>query len=514
MGCACSLFNKMTMRRIIFCIIAIMSNFTFAFPQITNDSKRGDIWVVGYRRAPDVQDYLAKFDFSSGSLDVDTFYTSTWQLRATSTISDTSGNLLLVFTGCAIANAQGKAIKNSANMPPDPVIQQLYCPNDYPLPQTLMLLTDPKSDTLYYALMSGARYQSTVGFSTYGLYLSHLSVHEVLEKNTQLFPFEIFSAHLAACRHANGRDWWVVVNKLQTNQYYKYLIDPSGVQGPFVQSIGMASTKPSNGSGQAVFSPDGTRYVRFSDRDDMLIFDFDRCSGELSNYTHVDVPGNEEFNINSGVAISPSSEFAYAFCGKTAYQLNLLAPDIQNSLTLIGTWDGTLVNGVWATYFNVAALAPDGKIYSTVPGSNPYLHIVHQPDLPAPACQFEQHAMLLPEPVWNSNSMPNLPNYRLGPAVGGPCDSLTTDVKAPVEDVAWQLAPNPTTGVFYLTLPDVGNYRLRIVNTMGSVVQELTLPGGQQTIRLNEVLPNGTYWVQWTGTAHQSNGQLKVSLIR
>ena len=76
------------------------------------------------------------------------------------------------------------------------------------------------------------------------------------------------------------------------------------------------------------------------------------------------------------------------------------------------------------------------------------------------------------------------------------------------------LQPNPTTGVFQLTLPDQGNYRVRIVNAIGSVVQEQTLPGGQQTIRLNEVLPNGTYWVQWTGTAHQSNGQLKVSLIR
>ncbi len=441
------------MKAFFFSSIIIALTTTIGFAQLPNDEKRGNNWIVGYRQKPETQNFLPQFNFNSGSLQIDSFFpVSSWPLSKNSTISDKNGELKLLFTGCSLLNKSGQAIKNGENMIPDSIIWQLYCPDYYPLPQTLLLLPDPGNDTLYYSVMSGARYQDNVGFSTYGLYLSHLSEHEVLEKNVQLFPFNVFSGHLAACRHANGRDWWVVVNKLTTNEYYKYLIGPGGVQGPFVQKIGNISSRRSSGSGQAVFSADGTRYLRFSDTDDLLVFDFDRCSGELSNFLHVDVPGNEQlFPLNSGLAVSPNSRYAYTFCGKYAYQLDLEVSDIAASLTLIGEWDGTLVNGIWATYFNVAALAPDGKIYSTGPGSIPYLHIVHQPDLPAPYCQFEQHALLLPDPVWNGSAMPLLPDYHMGPMKGSPCDTLTLDTDTTVNKDYFRLGPNPNTGAFQVS---------------------------------------------------------------
>ncbi len=419
--------------------------------QLPTDHKRGNNWILGYLRSPGVQDFLPQFNFNSGNLQIDTFLpTYSWPFSTNSTISDKNGELKLLFTGCSMVNKRGQAIKNGESMIPDSIIRQLYCPDYYPLPQTLLLLPDPGNDTLYYSVMSGLRYQDNVGFSSYGLYLSHLSEHEVLEKNVQLFPQEIFSGHLAACRHANGRDWWIIVNKLTMNEYYKYLIDPDGVQGPFVQKIGNISSRPSNGTGQAVFSADGTRYLRFSDTDDLLVFDFDRCSGELSNFLYVDVPGNEEFAINSGLAVSPNSRYAYTFCGKYAYQLDLEASDIAASLTLIGEWDGTLVNGIWPAYFNAAALAPDGKIYGAG-HSIPYLHIVHQPDLPAPNCQFEQHAILLPEPVWHGKAMPLLPDYHMGPMKGSPCDTLTLDTDTTVNKDYFRLGPNPNTGAFQVS---------------------------------------------------------------
>ena len=51
--------------------------------------------------------------------------------------------------------------------------------------------------------------------------------------------------------------------------------------------------------------------------------------------------------------------------------------------------------------------------------------VIHQPNLPYPDCMVEQHGIKLP--TYNSASLPNFPNYRLGPLDGSPCDTLGLD---------------------------------------------------------------------------------------
>jgi hypothetical protein len=60
-----------------------------------------------------------------------------------------------------------------------------------------------------------------------------------------------------------------------------------------------------------------------------------------------------------------------------------------------------------------------------VPNGVRYLHVINNPDLPCPACNIEQHGVHLP--TYNAASLPNFPNYRLGPLDGSPCDSLGID---------------------------------------------------------------------------------------
>lgn len=54
--------------------------------------------------------------------------------------------------------------------------------------------------------------------------------------------------------------------------------------------------------------------------------------------------------------------------------------------------------------------------------TTPYLHVINNPDLPGDNCDVCQHCVALPS--WNSFSMPNFPNYRLGYLEGSPCDTL------------------------------------------------------------------------------------------
>ncbi|MCB9295078.1 MAG: PKD domain-containing protein [Lewinellaceae bacterium] len=179
--------------------------------------------------------------------------------------------------------------------------------------------------------------------------------------------------------------------------------------------------------GQACFSPDGKWYVRFntvtnSVGDFVDIYHFDRCNGALSNHLKFNYFDGSH---SGGVAISPNSRYLYISSYLYIYQYDLWADDIEASRDTVAVYDGyTDINGL-GTRFYLAQLGPDGKIYLSCPNGVRELHVIHRPDKPGPACQVEQRGILLP--TFNASSLPNFPNYRLGPIDGSPCDTLGID---------------------------------------------------------------------------------------
>jgi PKD repeat protein len=55
------------------------------------------------------------------------------------------------------------------------------------------------------------------------------------------------------------------------------------------------------------------------------------------------------------------------------------------------------------------------------------MHRIEYPDKPGETCLVRQHSVRLP--TLNSFSIPNNPNYRLGPMDGSPCDTLSINNK-------------------------------------------------------------------------------------
>jgi hypothetical protein len=227
---------------------------------------------------------------------------------------------------------------------------------------------------------------------------------------------------LSACRHANGRDWWVILPTLNSNLYYRYLLTPSGIELVGVQEIG--ETVPT-GLGQALFSPDGTKHIRFNGISEQAgefttIYDFDRCTGLLSNFRQFNYPIG---GGGGGAFISKNSRYLYTSSTTTLYQYDLLDEDIEATRTLVAVYDGHL--DFLPTTFYLGQLAPDGKIYICSTNGVTSLHVIHNPDAECPDCRIEQHGIELP--TFNSFSIPNQPNYRLGPIDGSPCDTLGID---------------------------------------------------------------------------------------
>ena len=80
----------------------------------------------------------------------------------------------------------------------------------------------------------------------------------MVSKDNVLFKAQIKGFQLQACRHANGRDWWIIVLTQKGHVLY-ILLDPSGVHAIHTQAIGKYN--PVLSAGNATFSHAGDKYA-------------------------------------------------------------------------------------------------------------------------------------------------------------------------------------------------------------------------------------------------------------
>jgi hypothetical protein len=133
------------------------------------------------------------------------------------------------------------------------------------------------------------------------------------------------------------------------------------------------------------------------------------------------------------------------------YQFDVTTPDIAASMVHIAEWDSFYSpSPPFATLFSVSLLAPDGKIYMSTGNSTDRLHAINQPDQPGLACDLVQHGIVLP--TYYAESIPNHPNYHLGPVDGSVCDSLGINAGVPERGPPLRVSayPNPNRGTFTL----------------------------------------------------------------
>jgi hypothetical protein len=96
----------------------------------------------------------------------------------------------------------------------------------------------------------------------------------------------------------------------------------------------------------------------------------------------------------------------------------------------IAHWDSTYSPfPPYATVFDIAQLAPNGKIYIGTGNTTLRMHVINNPDEPGLACNLVQHGITTPTYYWNS--LPNHPNYFLGALAGSPCDTLSVGGRSP-----------------------------------------------------------------------------------
>ncbi len=430
--------------------------------------------------------------------------------RTSANITDTSGNLLFSTNGYFIANATGDTMQNGSGLNPSAYTSNW--PTGLHISQGCLILPKPETPDLYCLFHCTVDDEQTS--TAHYLYLTTIGMSldaglgGVVTKNQVLIDDTLNVGKITAVRHANGRDWWIFCHKVNTNLFYRLLLTPNGVSLDGSQTIGVIRPKD---VGQVCFSPDGSKFAYYWGQfnQDLEIFDFDRCTGLFSDPVHILI---SDANTMGGVAFSPSNRFLYVSSVQDVYQYDTEAPDIGASMVHIAEWDGFYSpSPPFATLFDIAQLAPDGKIYIGTGNSTQHLHVIHDPDSAGLACNMEQHGIALPR--YFNNSLPNHPNYHLGPIDGSVCDSLGINVGVPESAMqeAVQAYPNPTNGAFTLSYPAQPNAgELEVRDLSGRLVLRERIPAWSQMHRVVLHQSSGLYHVtlRWGNT----RGSLRVVL--
>jgi hypothetical protein len=458
------------MKNILFFFLFITGNCLAQYPL---DIKSDYNWLFGYGSQP-----IRPWGGSLLSFNGNTFDTS-WHnhngihLRATNTSqSDKDGNLLYYFDGYHVVGANHQLLPNgdSINCCGDDFFN--YYPQGQPTMQgalTLAFIDTINNDITKYKLFHRPFYFQGSNIVHYTLRYSEIrlidNVLQVYSKDNIVHHDTIEFGNLTAVRHANGRDWWLIQKKLNKKKYFIYLSSPDTTKLIHTITKGIYNKVI---FGQHLFTPDGTKYIQAGQQNDfsisykyhIQIFPFDRCTGLMSNPVHLEFV-DSTYSASASAAISPNSRYLYLANRFKIWQFDLQAPDILASKTTVAEYDGFVdsTGGLpFGTTFVWMQLGPDNKIY-ICGGNTIYLHTIDNPDEPGLACNVNQHSFKMP--TLNAYSIPNFPNYRLGPIDGSPCDTLGIDNLTNIIDKLdnnsepVRLYPNPASDYITLVIPRI-----------------------------------------------------------
>lgn len=458
----------------------------FICSSLTIYSQKYDyIWLYG--AATNAQDLIegSRLDFNYQPVRVDSLLLNMKLDTSNGIVCDENGDLLFYTNGCWIADQTHNMMQNGDNINPGQVHDLRCAPNDIKAytagPQSCLILPLPDHPDTYYLFHKRIFYDEEFGFDTKTGWLLFSVVNmslnnglgAVTQKNQVLITDTLTFGQLTAVKHANGRDWWIMDSEYLSNKYYSYLLTPTGIEGPFEQSIGNPTVKAGQGSGQANFSPDGTQYVRYTPQDDLFLFDFDRATGQLSNFRYI--PITEEVEAIGGAVFSPNSRFLYIASFNSIYQFDTNVVDIASTQSLVAEWNG--ISSPFPTRFWNAQLGPDCRIYVYCPSCD-VIGVINHPDEPGLGCQVVQQAVQLPHTLFRS--MPHFPNYRLGPSgeEGVPCTpvvSVQEQVMAPEKFI--RIYPNPANSWIKVQFSNQVRIpgKLRLYNAVGTCLREIEL---------------------------------------
>lgn len=313
--------------------------------------------------------------------------------KNSSNMCDSAGNFLFATNGDKIWNKNGFIMQNGDNLM-----------GSYEATQGCLIVPKPGSSNLYYVFTTAFCNGSP---ANYGLYYSVVDMNldgglgaVTNEKNVFLSDAWDAAEKIVGCRHANGKDIWIITRKFAEDGYAAFLLTKNGVNSDAVFSV--ATDMPfwhSYGSMKISYNK---KYLvtAFStelggdENPDFEICSFNDNYGELTLLYTLRHPYSEPHSVE----FSPDSKYLYlSFYNESQsppimelyqYDMNFIQDSTQFIDSEIHIVDGPVCG---------LQLSTDGKIYCTTPDytTYEYISVIHDPWKRGTACNYEENAVYL-----------------------------------------------------------------------------------------------------------------------
>ncbi len=449
--------------------IILVLSFLFFLPGLScSQNGFGNQWIFG--RIIDPPPASTILNFNDNTLKIESIDIPMEFEGACAVMCDSAGKLLFYSNGCYISNAAHEMMVNGDSIGKGKLETSFCKTGGNPLTQGIIALPKPGSDHLYYLFYTdiAAPYNMQPFFPLAPITLFYSVIDmalqngqgAVVEKNKVIIQDTFALSMMQAERHANGKDWWVIMPKSHSNCYWTLRFTENGIDTVFKQCIGPTWIE-NDPQGQAVFSPNSTYYVRSNFFYGLNLFNFNNSTGMFYNPVNISL-GQDTFYFN-GAVFSPNSRFIYSPAYGKLWQFDTWANDISASRVLIGALN-TPPNIQSKTYFNQARLAPDGKIYIGGTGGFKYLHIISRPNCLGQECDLLQYGI---EMAGRSNyTMPNMPHYKHWNETDT-CETVSTIIIRNIPNTI-RFYPNPTQQFLMAEGLEIGD-RVDIFDISGRV---------------------------------------------
>lgn len=366
--------------------------------------------------------------------------------RGSAAISDSSGNLLMAFNGKTLFDSSGNII---AEMNESAFNDVYFGYRGFIFLRHKLLGNNFKLIHSYGGSFPNSSNPYSTGIDT-AIFVTSISLdngtYTIISSKRYDLPIQTVSGAIDACRHANGRDWWLLKLGHKKNQYIRGLLSPDTLTlEPYYTNQDSAYTN----FAWASFSSDGNKYVHWFGGHirELQVFDFDRCSGELSNlqtYDFSDIVIDEWFTDFTPFSLSPD--------GKQLYMVKTNAENFQireNFQFDLETQTVTVISdslGIFCLTPNLKHMLGGSCCVDYTPTPNvPYANILKKPNEAGIGAEFIPYYYELPIYGFITHP-PNQANHLLGPMDGTICDSLGLNDETAIKEIkqfSFNLFPNP-----------------------------------------------------------------------
>ncbi len=381
-------------------------------------------------------------DWNSGS-PVEQAASAAYSDEAMAVAGDSNGGLLFYSDADWVYNRDNQAMPNGRLAPILPVAHlSTHC----------LAIPQPGSDSLWYLfypeqLKSSDPATDTITTLYYAVINMNLEggLGDVILKDQAIL--RPTTEKIAAVRHCNGTDWWIVGHEAGTtgtNRFFAWLLTDDGLSMPVISDAGIPKARTEyTKAGEMKISPNGLMIAMSTGPDFDLepirnytieLFDFDPAFGSVTNAIFI---GNFRYQTAGlglgdayGLEFSPSGDFLYV--ARSAWENDsLLQYDLRSGdpATILQSREN-IYHSENPTEDNFGAMltGPDSQIY-IINFQNSNLNVIHHPDRKGPAAEFDHNGIDLQRGV----CFLGLPTFPAGiyepgkPYIQGPyalCDTL------------------------------------------------------------------------------------------